>query len=143
MFRRTFAAAGGHTGPPLQPAVYTISRTHVKINPASITKAGFLFFSKLYFQFRIAQLQLGYLLPRLFHKLFVFIAVGIKRTMVQGVLHRFPLVQPSERSIAEACLLQTLPNVFNGLVRGVYHVFTIEPVVAKLVVDYFVGGEVI
>ena len=63
--------------------------------------------------------------------------------MVQRLPYGFPLVEPTQCGFTEIGFLQTLPNVFYCLVGGMKHVLAIETIVAQLVVDYFVGGEIV
>ena len=65
----------------------------------------------------------------------VFLALGVKRSMVEGLAYGFPLFEKSRCGIGEICGGHALEDVVHGLVGRVEHVGLVEAVVAKLVVD--------
>ena len=75
-------------------------------------------------------------------ELAVVVAVGMEGTMLQGLLNGAPVVEELAGGWAEIMGDQLLPDVFDGLRRGVQHVVVVETIVAQLVEDDFVGREV-
>ena len=75
-------------------------------------------------------------------ELLILFTVGIERTMVKGSLQRCPFVQELFGARREVMLYQLLPDVLDGLRRGMQHVVSIEAIVAQLVHQDFVGGEI-
>ena len=63
--------------------------------------------------------------------------------MSQRFFHRFPFLQIFHCPGREACLRESFPNVFYGLVRWVEHIILVETVVAELVVHNLVSGKII
>ena len=73
----------------------------------------------------------------------MFGRIGIEGAVVQCLTHGLPLVEPTQGGRTETGLLKALPDVFHCLVGGMEHVLAIETIVAKLVVHYLVGREIV
>ena len=68
--------------------------------------------------------------------------VGMERAMLERGPHGCPLLHPLLRTGGEIGLDKPLPEVIDGLLRGMEHVGRIEAVVAEFVVQQLIGGKI-
>ncbi len=84
----------------------------------------------------------GKALMCLYRKSFVFGGFGVKGLVGKRLSDRAPLVEIVLGGITEVAVDQAFPDVFHGLGRGMEHVGGIETIVAELIHQELVGGEV-
>ena len=68
--------------------------------------------------------------------------IGVEGFVRQRLFEGAPFGEVVLGSWREVAIDEALPDVVHGLCRGVQHVGSVEAVVAELVEDEFVGGEV-
>ena len=84
----------------------------------------------------------GEALLRLCREVAVFGRIGVKGFVRQCLLQGAPFGKVVLGSWREVAIYEALPDVVDSLCRGVQHVGGIEAVVAELVEDELVGGEI-
>ena len=92
--------------------------------------------------FPILREQGGFVGVGLGQELAVVVAVGMEGLVAESRLDGLPVLDELAGPRTEVLLVETLPDVVDGLLRGVQHVGLVEAVVAQLVEHNLVGREI-
>ena len=72
----------------------------------------------------------------------MFFAVGIEGFMAESLTDGSPAVEKGMSGSTEIEGGKALPDIADGLIRGMEHVSLIEAIVAQFVVHYLIGREI-